>query len=162
MDKILISACLLGAPVRYNGQDLLVQSGIVNNWLADDRIIPFCPEVSAGLPTPRAPAEIQGGSGLSVLQGTTNVTQNDGVTVTDDFLVGAHNALELCLQHKIKIAILTESSPSCGSSTVYSGDFSGTKMAGSGVTSALLMNNGIRVFNQHQIAEAQDFLNNPD
>lgn len=51
--KVLVSACLLGQPVRYDGQS----KGIVNDWLqtlgAKGRALAFCPEVAGGLPTPR-------------------------------------------------------------------------------------------------------------
>ncbi len=159
MQKILISACLVGVPVRYNGLALTVESGIVDRWVKAGQVITFCPEVSGGLPTPRQPAEIIHSDGLSVLKGTARIVQRDGGDVTSEFISGAKLALELCLKHKIGLAILTESSPSCGSSTIYNGEFSGTKIAGAGVTSALLLENGIRVFSQHSIGDAEKYFN---
>jgi len=158
MNKILLSACLAGEPVRYNGLALSVDSTILNEWLKARRIVPFCPEVSGGLPTPRSPAEISNGDGLSVITGTAKVLQQDGTDKSAAFLRGAQLALDLCLKHDIRIAILTESSPSCGSTMVYDGSFSSKKITGLGVTSALLMENGIRVFSQHSIDAAARFL----
>ena len=54
----------------------------------------------------------------------------------------------------MSVAILTESSPSCGSGQIYDGSFTRTAVAGSGVTAALLASNGIAVFNQHRLEDA--------
>ncbi len=158
MQKILISACLLGELVRYNGLPLSVDSDIFNRWVKSGRVIPFCPEVRGGLPIPREPAEIVKGDGLAVIKGTARVIQTGGKDVTPAFLTGAQLALELCLQHCIHMAILTESSPSCGTTSIYNGAFSSTKTGGMGVTSALLKANGIKVFSQHSIEDAEEFL----
>ncbi|MGY0216201.1 DUF523 domain-containing protein [Endozoicomonadaceae bacterium StTr2] len=154
MEKILVSSCLLGNKVRYNGKDLRCDNDILQQWLNEGRVIPFCPEVSAGLPTPRAPAEIQHGSGDNVLTHQARVIANTGDDVTAQFIAGAENTLKTCQDNQIRIAILTESSPSCGSTTIYNGQFSGTKVTGTGVTTALLMEHGIRVFSQHSILDA--------
>ena len=61
MEKILVSACLLGSPVRYNGSDRLVEHSLIARWREQGRIVPLCPEVAAGFPTPRPPAEIEPG-----------------------------------------------------------------------------------------------------
>ncbi|MBM5073449.1 DUF523 domain-containing protein, partial [Vibrio parahaemolyticus] len=68
------------------------------------------------------------------------------------------NALELCKKQQIKYAILAEGSPSCGSSKIYDGTFNGIKIDGSGVTTALLERNGIKVFSQHTIAKLREAL----
>lgn len=158
MKKVLISACLMGSPVRYNGLALPLDSHILDQWIRADWVLPFCPEVSAGLATPRPPAEIQSGDGHTVNAGNGSVMQNDGIDVTKAFLLGAAQALKLCITHNIKVAILTESSPSCGSATIHDGQFSGTKKTGQGVTAALLTKNGIKVFSQSSLSKAQEFL----
>jgi len=123
------------------------------NWLQSSvELVVFCPEISSGLPIPRAPAEIIAGNGIDVLVGSSSVVGNDGIDVTEQFVAGAHNTLKLCQQQQIKYAILAEGSPSCGSSKIYDGTFSGNKIDGSGVTSALLESEGIKVFSQHTIA----------
>ncbi len=158
MQKILISACLLGNKVRYDGNDLFTSSLILEQWKDEGRVISVCPEVSAGMSTPRAAAEIKGGDGNDVLSGKILVIDNKGHNVTEYFLRGANNALALCKKYNIKVAVLAEFSPSCGSSSVYSGNFSGSKINGVGVTTALLIKNAIKVFNQQQLREADKFL----
>ncbi|QUM84906.1 DUF523 domain-containing protein [Moritella sp. 28] len=158
MNKVLISACLLGDKVRYDGKSLFTSSDILQEWIDKGRIISICPEVSSGMSIPRAPAEINGGDGYDVLEGIISVMENTGNNVTEDFLRGANNALKLCKANEITVAVLAEFSPSCGSSSVYSGDFSGRKVNGVGVTAALLTSNGIKVFSQHQLTEANKSL----
>ncbi|WP_105189145.1 DUF523 domain-containing protein [Pseudoalteromonas sp. T1lg48] len=152
MEKVLVSACLLGNKVRYNASCLSVPESDLN-WLQSGvELVVCCPEVSAGLPIPRAPAEIIAGQGVDVLQGAASVVGNDGVDVTHQFIVGAKNALKLCQEQQIKYAVLAEGSPSCGNAKIYDGTFSGTKVDGLGVTAALLEREGIRVFSQYTIA----------
>ncbi|KEI71888.1 DUF523 domain-containing protein [Endozoicomonas elysicola] len=158
MKKVLISACLLGNKVRYDGGSLAGSGKLISEWIAEGRVISICPEVSAGMSIPRAPAEISGGEGGQVLSGKVTVIDNNGEDVTEMFLTGANNALSLCKVHGIEVAILAELSPSCGSSSIYNGDFSGTKIDGTGVTAALLISNGIKVFSQYQLAEASQLL----
>ena len=153
MQKILVSACLLGERVRYDGKDC-EQEGLLRQWQQEGRVVPFCPETEAGLPVPRPAAEIEGGDADSVLQGKGRVLRGDGVDVTDAFLAGAEQALADCWRHQIKIAILKEGSPSCGVSRVNDGSFSKTKVAGQGVTTRLLARHGISVFHEHQVTEA--------
>ncbi len=158
MQKILISACLLGQPLRYDGSALRQQDARIARWQAQGRLVPICPEVAGGLPVPRPPAEIQQGSGVDVLTGRTRVISVAGDDVSDAFVHGAERALALCREHGIRVAILTESSPSCGSSRVNDGSFSGTKVPGVGVTTAMLRAAGIEVFSQHQLDEVMAWL----
>jgi len=149
MAKILVSSCLLGCKVRYNGSCMRVEDAHFKQLLEPHEIIPFCPEVSAGLPIPRVPAEIKSGEGTHVLQGKAKVVGIDGTDFTDYFYRGAQMALDKCLAEKISLAILTEASPSCGSALIYDGSHKGNKIAGAGVTAALLRENGITVCSQH-------------
>ncbi len=151
MIKIMVSACFMGQKVRYNGSDLAINTQLFSDLLNLVEVIPFCPEVSGGLPIPRAPAEIIKGSGYEVLAGSSRVINNENIDITDAFLRGAELALQCCQQHGISFALLTESSPSCGSNTIHNGEFKGIKIPGKGVTTALLEKNGIRVFNQFQL-----------
>jgi uncharacterized protein YbbK (DUF523 family) len=154
MEKVLISACLLGKRVRYDGNGLSVYDSILEQWKASGRVISICPEVDAGMSIPRAPAEILKGDGCNVWEGTALVVEDAGIEVTEYFKKGAQMALELCKKHNIKVAVLTENSPSCGSSVIYDGSFTNKKIDGVGVTAALLKNNGIAVFSQHNIESA--------
>ena len=149
-----MSACLLGKKVRYDGGNLSVHDQLVERWVSEGRIVSVCPEVEAGMSIPRKPAEIFGGSGNSVLDGEAEVFEKGGDVVTDDFIAGASIALELCKKFNIERDVLAESSPSCGSSFIYDGSFSGNRTPGIGVTAALLRRHGIQVFSQHEIADA--------
>lgn len=153
-----MSACLLGHRVRYDGRARTLEDGIVDRWLAEGRVVSVCPEVDSGMGVPRKPSEIVGGEGRDVLAGRAAVFDVDGGEVTSFFEQGARIALALCEQHDIKVAILTDASPSCGSSSIYDGSFSGTKAGGAGVTTALLRTHGIRVFSEREIVEASKAL----
>ncbi|NOH24846.1 DUF523 domain-containing protein [Vibrio europaeus] len=158
MEKVLVSSCLVGNKVRYNASCLSIPEPDFHWLQSNTELVIFCPEVSAGLPTPRAPAEIISGKGIDVLSGSANVVGDDGIDVTAQFVVGAENALKRCRQQQIKYAVLAEGSPSCGSSKIYDGTFSGTKITGSGVTAALLERNGLKVFSQHTIDQLRNVL----
>ncbi|HHT0593205.1 TPA: DUF523 domain-containing protein [Legionella anisa] len=155
MSKILISACLLGQKVRYDGGDCLQNHPLLQQWLKEGKIITLCPEMAGGLPTPRPPAEIQGRkSGVDVLKNHALVKTKNNQDVTDYFLEGAQRALELVKKHHIRVAILKARSPSCGSNMIYDGTFTRSLMQGEGVTAALLMEHGIQVFDELHIDEA--------
>jgi uncharacterized protein YbbK (DUF523 family) len=159
MEKVLVSACLLGEPVRYNARDKRCDHDILQRWLGEGRVVPVCPEVAGGLPIPRPPAEIASGAdAAAVLDGTAAVLDDEGRDVSAHFLSGAEVALAAARLHRIRVAVLKEGSPSCGSSFVYDGSFTGARVAGPGVTAALLERFGIRVFNEDQLEEAERFL----
>jgi uncharacterized protein YbbK (DUF523 family) len=153
MQKALVSRCLLGHRVRYDGGangpfDQLQQ------WLDQGRVVPLCPEVAGGLPTPRAAAEIPGGQGGEVLDGQVSVITTEGADVSAEFLAGAYQALALVQRHGIRIAVLKANSPSCGNLLTYDGTFSGVKVSGEGVTAALLKRHGVQVFSELELSEA--------
>lgn len=153
MEKLLVSRCLLGHKVRYDGGSHGPFEQL-QHWQDEGRLVPLCPEVAGGLPTPRAPAEIIGGQGGEVLAGRLPVLSNDGTDVTAAFLAGAETALRLVQQHGLRIAVLKARSPSCGNLHNYDGSFTGQLVAGEGVTAALLRRHGVQVFNENQLAEA--------
>ena len=139
MENLLISACLLGVPCRYDGKegkkvDLSLLKGKYN-------LIPVCPEVCGGLPTPRTPSERVG----------EKVLMKDGSDVTENYLRGAEIAYSLCKQYNCKIAILKERSPSCGSGEIYDGTFTKTLKKGDGITAEYLKARGIKVFGESGI-----------
>ena len=158
MIRVLVSACLLGEPVRYNGTGKQVSSPILRNWQQAGRIVSICPEVAGGLPVPRNPAEIVQGEGKDVLTGEAAVVEKSGRVVSDYFIAGAQKALESAQTHQILLAVLKEGSPSCGSGSIYSGHFDGTRLSGMGVTARYLSQHGIRLFNEHQLREANHYL----
>ena len=154
----MISACLLGQIVRYDAKKIEVDHRLLRQWQQEGRLVPVCPEVEGGLAVPRPAAEIDGGDGALVLAEYARVITADGEDLTERFLRGARAALHLARKHQIRMAILKENSPSCGSQLIYDGSFSGRKVKGSGVTTTLLENNRIKVFNEYQIEDAAIFL----
>ncbi|WP_238390154.1 DUF523 domain-containing protein [Veillonella sp. R32] len=98
-------------------------------------IIPVCPEVLGGLPTPRTPAEIVNGE----------VRTRDGQSVDREFRQGAWQALMIAREKQVDVAILQSRSPSCGVKEIYDGTFSGTRIAGAGIFASLLKEHGIEV-----------------
>ena len=157
--RMLISACLLGNPVRYDGRSKPIDDSELCALQQSGRLVAFCPEMAGGLPVPRVPAEIIGGDGDAVLDGQAFVRTELGEDVSRHFIEGAERALALCQREGIRIAVLTERSPSCGSSEIYDGDFRKRTIDASGVTSALLRRHGFSVYSQFQLAEAVKQLN---
>lgn len=150
MQKILVSRCLLGHPVRYDG-GAFDPADLLQRWQAQGRVVALCPEVSGGLPTPRPPAEVLGGQGAAVLDGRVPVVDIDGRDVSAAFVAGADAALQLAVRHGIRYAVLKARSPSCGNHETYDGSFSGTRVAGEGVAAAALRRHGVRVFNESEL-----------
>lgn len=142
--KILVSGCLLGEEVRYDGGHQLMMDTTFALWRKRGWLVSLCPEVAGGLGIPRPPAEQQTDGRIITVS---------GVDVTRAFNKGAEQALRVCQRFNIKYALLKESSPSCGSTTIYNGDFSGVKIAGMGVTAQLLSEHGIKVFSEKTFAE---------
>ncbi|WP_239391261.1 DUF523 domain-containing protein [Cloacibacillus sp. An23] len=148
--KILVSACLLGVKCRYDGgakPDARVSA------LADEHeLVPVCPEKLGGLESPREPSEISGG----------RVFGRDGRDLTEKFELGARRTLEAARRAGCRCAVLKERSPSCGSSSVYDGSFSGRVVPGAGLAAALLMADGVKVFSEETIDglfETEEFKN---
>lgn len=159
MLRVLVSACLLGRKVRYNGSDRLDGHPVLSRWQAEGRVVPVCPEVAAGFATPRLPAEIiNGHGGGDVLDGNASVVEDTGRDVTGLYVAGARIALALAVEHGCRHAVLTDGSPSCGSGFIYDGSFTGRRRAGVGATAALLERNGVRVFPETRIEELDRLL----
>ena len=159
MHFILVSACLLGSPVRYDGSHKQSRDEVLQRWRAEGRVISICPEVAGGLPTPRPAAEVSaGGGGAKVFSGLAKVVDSQGNDVSAEFIAGARHALERAQSGGIRVAVLKEGSPSCGSSYIHDGSFTGTRVPGNGVTTSLLESFGLRVFSEHQFVEANNFL----
>ncbi|OTW69175.1 hypothetical protein BK727_28415 [Bacillus thuringiensis serovar roskildiensis] len=143
---IVVSACLGGIACRYDGNDNLVSK--IEELLQQKDTVLICPEVLGGLPTPRPSAEIIGGNGDDVLDGKAKVMTKDSEDVTEAFVSGAYKALEQIKNLHPEYIILKERSPSCGSSTIYTGEFNGTKQTGYGVTTALFKRHGLKVISE--------------
>lgn len=158
MKKILVSACLLGKRVRYDGLVIPASKVLADAFEQIAELIPFCPEVEGGLPVPRSPAEISGKDGFDVLDGNATVQNKSGYDVTGFYLNGAEKALDIARKNNIKAAILKEKSPSCGKSFIYDGSFAGVLKEGKGVTAALFERNRIYIFSEKEIEKAVRFI----
>ncbi len=139
MKKILVSACLLGTPCRYDGKSKPVENVIKLSKRYE--LIPVCPEVAGGLHTPRVAAE----------RVSCRVVTKDGKDVTAEYQKGAEFALELAKKHGCTVAVLKEKSPSCGKGKIYDGTHSKTLTDGNGTAAELLMQNGVQVFGESEI-----------
>lgn len=156
--KVLVSACLLGDVVRFDGRVLgsdgervdehpAPGNAILERWLREGRVVRVCPEVAGGLPVPRPPAERQADGA---------VRTKTGLDVTAHFAAGAEAALRLVREHGISLAVMKEGSPSCGSGYVYDGSFTKTRVpGGEGETVRLLRAHGVQVFSEHEWTAAE-------
>lgn len=150
MRRILVSACLLGREVRYDGGAKTLAHPLLARWVAEGRVVPFCPEIAAGLPTPRPPMEIApGDDAAAVLDGAGRVLDRAGGDHAAAFREGAR--LALAAAQGYAFALLADRSPSCGSRAVHAGRFDGTLRGGAGVTATLLARHGIRVFAEAEL-----------
>ncbi len=138
----LISACLLGIPCRYDGAKKPISPEIAA-LMAEHTLIPVCPEVLGGLPTPRPPAERQG----------ERIVTCEGSDVTEAYRRGAEEVLRLCRLHGAAGVILKDLSPSCGTNGIYDGSFTRTRVTGLGVTAELLFSAGIPILDEGGRAE---------
>lgn len=146
---ILVSSCLLGIRSKYDGSCNSVPDLV--DLCASGLIVPACPEQLGGLPTPRLPVEIKGGTGNDVLAGRARVYTNHGDDLTELFIEGAREVLKVCRMFGVRAAVLKERSPSCGCSLIYDGTFKGVRVRGRGVTAALLAAEGITVYSEEDL-----------
>lgn len=136
---LLISRCLLGENTKYNGKNNYVD----NIELLKDKYELFlcCPEVMGGLSIPRDPSEIKNDIVIS----------NKGKDVTNEFLLGAKKTIDIVKRNNIKLALLKDNSPSCGSTMIYDGSFSKKKIVGMGITAKKLKELGVQIFTENEI-----------
>ena len=143
MEALLISACLLGENCKYSGGNNALPEPVLTALRERYRLIPICPEVLGGLPTPRVPSERRG----------ERVVSREGADVTAAFQTGAETALETARREGCRKALLKANSPSCGSGTVYDGSFSGRLVPGDGVTAELLRAGGLKLFDEQRVSD---------
>ncbi|MDD6190140.1 MAG: DUF523 domain-containing protein [Firmicutes bacterium] len=147
--KILVSRCLYGGePVRYDGKIKEETDKIFSRWRDEGMLIPVCPEVDGGLPVPRPPAEIT----------VNGIINSEGTDVTGAYKAGAEIAVKRAIDEDAAFCIMKEGSPSCGSSCIYDGSFSGCKIPGEGLTVKLLREKGFKVFSEKEIKDAAEYL----
>ena len=144
MKTLLISACLLGVPCRYDGKSKPKFTKYELDALKEKyHLIPVCPEIYGGLPTPRVGSERVG----------ERVMMKDGTDVTENYKRGAETTLALARIFECKMALLKERSPSCGHGQIHDGSFSDTLTRGDGVTAELLLENGVEVYGESEISK---------
>lgn len=134
--RYLISACLCGENCRYDGGRFDYPA--LRRLVEEGAALPYCPEHEGGLPIPRKPCEIVGNKVLAA----------DGTDCTAEYTRGAEGALALCRQHGITAAILKDGSPSCGSTRIYDGTHTGTKIPGMGLAARLLSENDVTLYSE--------------
>lgn len=139
--KIAVSACLLGDRVRYDGNSKPMDKKIIWKLRIKYDIVKICPESSGGLKIPREPSERIG----------EKIISRANVDVTENFILGAEKTLETIKRNGIEIALMKKRSPSCSNNGIYDGTFSGNIKDGLGVSAELLINNGIKVYNEEEI-----------
>ena len=138
MDKILVSACLLGDKCTYKGGDNAQDYLRDLNEFYD--LVPFCCEIEGGLSIPRLPSEIKGNA----------VINSEGKDVTSFFRNGVYKASSIVSYLDIRLAILKENSPSCGPHFVHDGTFSGRLVKGQGLLARELTRLGVHIMNEEE------------
>ena len=140
MERLLISACLLGVNCKYDGGNNALPPETLAALRQRFELVPVCPEQLGGLPTPRVPSERLGA----------RVLTREGADVTEAFRKGASAALRIARENGCRRALLKTNSPSCGSGRIYDGSFSGRLIPGDGVAAELLKHENFEVFGDIQ------------
>ncbi|OJT20477.1 hypothetical protein BO221_31225 [Archangium sp. Cb G35] len=144
---VLVSACLLGEACRYDGKSK--GSSPVMRALEGKEVVPVCPETGAGLGIPRPAVELKGGAGAEVLAGRARAAEvESGKDRTEAFRQGAEFALEAARSFGVRVAVLKERSPSCGTQGTH---VDGMVVRGQGVTAALLSQAGLIVVSDEEL-----------
>lgn len=149
MHRILVSECLYGGrAVRYDGAEIPETHPVFLKWKEEGRLIPICPEVFGGLPTPRPDSQRVGD----------RIMSRTGMDVTEEYMKGAAEAVRLARENEAVFAIMKQKSPSCGSRIIYDGTFTGRKIPGQGLAVEMLRKAGFKVFGEEDIDEAAEYL----
>ena len=141
MEALLISACLLGMPCRYDGRSKQLDEAALRALRQRYKLVPVCPESAGGLPIPREPSEKRGAGFYS----------RSGRDVTAEYEKGAQTTLELALRYGCRLALMKERSPSCGHGKIYDGNFTGTLIPGNGAAVDKLLAEGITVYGESEV-----------
>lgn len=145
--KVLVSACLLGRPCRYDGRSCPSEAAAA----LSDRVtwVPVCPEVLGGLPTPRVPCERQSEGGIHA---------KDGKWRTEEYQKGAEETVRIARENGCRVALLKEKSPSCGVHCIYDGTFGGHVISGQGLTTEMLTAAGLAVYSEADLPQKAEEL----
>jgi uncharacterized protein YbbK (DUF523 family) len=145
---VLISACLLGLPTRYDGSSK--SDPRVLALLQDPEIlpVPVCPEQLGGLSTPRPPCSFVQGDGADILAGGGLLLNPAGESMNEVFCRGAQQTARIAQLARCREAILKERSPSCGVHQIVR---QGKPVAGQGVAAALLSQLGLTLRSEESL-----------
>lgn len=143
MEKLLISACLLGFNCKYSGGNNRLPDAVLRALREKYTLVPVCPETAGGLPVPREPSERTGERVLS----------RSGRDVTSEYAKGADAAARLASMHGCRRALMKANSPSCGSGRIYDGTFTGTLTQGDGTATERLRAIGVKVFSEKELSK---------
>jgi len=146
METLLISACLLGRPCRYDGASKPLPEQQLASLRERFTLVPVCPETAGGLPTPRIPSERNG----------ERVVNREGRDVTAEYRRGAEYTRTLAREKGCRQALLKERSPACGCGEIYDGTFTARLVPGNGVAAEALLKEGIQVYGESQIGGLTD------
>ena len=141
MEKLLISACLLGENCKYDGGNNALPPEELAALRGRFELVPVCPERLGGLPTPRIPSERRDG----------RVVNCEGGDVTAAYEKGARLALEKAGRRGCRKALLKERSPSCGAGVIYDGSFSHVCVPGDGVAAEALCAAGLFLCGESEV-----------
>ena len=143
MGKIAVSACLLGENCKYSGGNNKNEKVLA--FIKNKEVIPVCPEVAGGLPTPRIPAELVDGVAVN----------RKGTNVDKEFQRGVEESLKKLEREDIELVILQPRSPSCGVKQIYDGTFTGTLKEGQGMFARALIEKGYKVIEADDIKDTR-------
>ena len=147
----MVSSCLLGIYSRYDGGANTIP--LLAKYLKTGKIMPVCPEQLGGLPTPRSPVEIAGGTGPDVTVGKAKALTPTGEDVSGNFIKGAEEVTAIARAFPVSAVILKERSPSCGVRKIYDGSFNHIVREGQGVTAGMLRQLDIPVYSEEDLTE---------
>jgi len=86
--------------------------------------------------------------------------QLDHYNFTKEYVEGAEKTLAIAKIIGKKRAILKSKSQSCGCGNIYDGTFSGKIIQGNGLTTELLIRNGIKVYTENDLDQLEYIINN--
>ena len=144
-DVVVVSACLLGEKVRYDGEDKLDPRVLAR--VAGRTPLPVCPEMLAGLGTPRPAIHFAEGDGDALLDGRGAAVDEHGRDAGPALVRGAERAAELVALAGARQAILKARSPSCGLVQIHTG---GGLAPGRGCFAARLVRAGVDVSDENE------------
>jgi len=156
--KLFVSACLTGKAVQYDGKLRKIENPILQKWIKEKKVFPFCPEIAGGLDTPRNRAEIVKIKAAKNIEDRFLIKDIEHNDLTDHFIAGAQLSLKFAKEKNIKLALLKDGSPSCGTTYIHDGSFTNVRIKGKGILAYFFDENNILCFNENQIHKLNKLL----